>query len=31
MGYLYRPTLKGGKRSSVWWAKYYSFVPARSA
>ena len=23
MGYLYRPKLKGGERSSSWWAKYY--------
>ena len=23
MGYLYRPKLKSGERSSFWWAKYY--------
>jgi integrase len=23
MGYLYRPKLKSGARSSIWWAKYY--------
>jgi integrase len=23
MGYLYRPKLKSGQRSSVWWCKYY--------
>src|SRR6059058_5697011 len=23
MGYLYRPKLKSGERSSIWWAKYY--------
>jgi len=23
MGYLYRPKLKSGRRSEVWWAKYY--------
>ena len=23
MGYLYRPKLKSGPRSTVWWAKYY--------
>jgi hypothetical protein len=23
MGYLYRPKLKSGERSRVWWAKYY--------
>ncbi len=24
MGYLYRPKLKSGKLSSIWWAKYYA-------
>src|SRR5687768_475169 len=23
MGYLYRPKLKSGEPSSIWWAKYY--------
>lgn len=23
MGYLYRLKLKGGRRSDMWWAKYY--------
>ena len=23
MGYLYRPKLKSGERSSIWWCKYY--------
>jgi integrase len=23
MGYLYRPKLKSGTRSEIWWAKYY--------
>ena len=23
MGYLYQPKLKSGRRSSIWWAKYY--------
>lgn len=23
MDYLYRPKLKGGARSEIWWAKYY--------
>src|SRR5437867_3212564 len=23
MGYLYRPKLKSGARSTTWWAKYY--------
>src|SRR6266566_2604524 len=23
MGYLYRPKLKSGARSEIWWAKYY--------
>jgi integrase len=24
MGYLYRPKLKSGERSSIWWVKYYA-------
>ncbi len=23
MGYLYRPKLKSGERSEIWWVKYY--------
>jgi hypothetical protein len=23
MGYLYRPKFKSGRRSDVWWCKYY--------